>query len=566
MSQQGNIQDGGGSSSDVSTLTGNIGGPVPPSAGGNINILGTAPLTVTGNPGTNTLTISGAGSIPLTFTEDSGLATPAANNLNVFGTAAQGIVTSGATDTVTITASDATELQKGVMALATDAEAIAGTVSNKAIVPTSLKAKLGTQTLNGAAYGTGTTTAIGWTAAGTDGQLLIAATGAAPAFASLTSTGGTITVTGGANTLNVETAGSVATSYVEDTGSAIPALGILNINGTAAQGISTSGATNVVTITAADATTTQKGVSELATDAEAIDGTDSTKTIVPTSLKAKLGVQTNKGIAYGTGTTTAIGWTSGLTNGQLAIGSTAGVPAAANLTAGSGISITNGSNSITIAATGANSQIVIQTFTSNGTYTPTTGMDYCIIEVLGGGGGGGGAAATSAIQFSSGAGGGGGEYERGAFSAATIGASQAVTIGAAGAANSGAAGGNGGTSSVGAIISAGGGIGGGTIAAAAGGLLNGSAGGSGGSGGSLVIGGNTGGYAWFSTASGFLVGGNGANTIYGAGGGAQTTPNTAGFSASSFGSGGGGASNGLSQAAIAGGSGGAGIVIITEFI
>jgi hypothetical protein len=40
-----------------------------------------------------------------------------------------------------------------------------------------------------------------------------------------------------------------------------------------------------------------------------------------------------------------------LTNGQIVIGSTAGSPAAASLTAGTGISITPGSNSITIATT-----------------------------------------------------------------------------------------------------------------------------------------------------------------------------------------------------------------------
>lgn len=40
------------------------------------------------------------------------------------------------------------------------------------------------------------------------------------------------------------------------------------------------------------------------------------------------------------------------TNGQLIIGSTAGAPAAATLTAGLGVSIANGSNSITIASTG----------------------------------------------------------------------------------------------------------------------------------------------------------------------------------------------------------------------
>jgi hypothetical protein len=41
-----------------------------------------------------------------------------------------------------------------------------------------------------------------------------------------------------------------------------------------------------------------------------------------------------------------------LTDGQMIIGSTAGVPAPATLTAGANISITNASNSITIAATG----------------------------------------------------------------------------------------------------------------------------------------------------------------------------------------------------------------------
>jgi hypothetical protein len=40
------------------------------------------------------------------------------------------------------------------------------------------------------------------------------------------------------------------------------------------------------------------------------------------------------------------------TDGQLIVGSTAGAPAAATLTAGAGVSVTNGSNSITIAATG----------------------------------------------------------------------------------------------------------------------------------------------------------------------------------------------------------------------
>jgi hypothetical protein len=42
----------------LQTLTGNTGGAVPGSAGNNINVVGTGSVIVTGNPGTNTLTIS----------------------------------------------------------------------------------------------------------------------------------------------------------------------------------------------------------------------------------------------------------------------------------------------------------------------------------------------------------------------------------------------------------------------------------------------------------------------------------------------------------------------------
>ena len=45
------------------------------------------------------------------------------------------------------------------------------------------------------------------TAAGTDGQILIAATGADPAFASVTSSDGSITITPGANSLDITSAG-----------------------------------------------------------------------------------------------------------------------------------------------------------------------------------------------------------------------------------------------------------------------------------------------------------------------------------------------------------------------
>jgi len=58
-------------------------------------------------------------------------------------------------------------------------------------------------TTHGVLIGEGTS-AVAVTAVGSNGQVLIGATAADPAFATLTSTGGTITFTTGANTLNLE--------------------------------------------------------------------------------------------------------------------------------------------------------------------------------------------------------------------------------------------------------------------------------------------------------------------------------------------------------------------------
>src|SRR5690349_18610440 len=96
-------------------------------------------------------------------------------------------------------------------------------------------------------------------------------------------------------------------------------------------------------------------------------------------------------------------------------------------------------------------RIVTQTFSGNGTYTPTPGMVYALLQCQGGGGGSGGAAASTAgTQNCSGAG-GGGEFSEIIVTAAQVGASQTVTIGAAGLAGTSGNnnGGNGGTTSVG---------------------------------------------------------------------------------------------------------------------
>jgi hypothetical protein len=73
---------------NIEELQGNTGGPVPPTAGGIINVVGDGTtITVAGNPGTNTLTISAIGSgLVDTLTSNTGGAVgPSAGNINVVG-------------------------------------------------------------------------------------------------------------------------------------------------------------------------------------------------------------------------------------------------------------------------------------------------------------------------------------------------------------------------------------------------------------------------------------------------------------------------------------------------
>jgi hypothetical protein len=213
-----------------------------------------------------------------------------------------------------------------------------------------------------------------------------------------------------------------------------------------------------------------------------------------------------------------------------------------------------------------------QVFTSTGTYTPTAGMVYCDIEVIGGGGGGGGAAG-SAAAFAAASGGGGGGYARGTFSSSTIGASQAVTIGAAGTAGTAGNnnGGDGGTTSVGALISATGGIHGLGSAAASNGAVDGGDGGAG-SNGDFQTTGAPGGpgliYSAISVGS-WVSSGHGGNSFFGGGAKNISTPVTqaiTGRAATSYGGGGGGGAQVATNTNVSGGAGAKGVVIVTEYV
>lgn len=65
MSQAGVVNAGGGGGIPVETLTGNTGGAIPPDVANNINVIGSGGISVAGNPGTHTLTISGGDYISL---------------------------------------------------------------------------------------------------------------------------------------------------------------------------------------------------------------------------------------------------------------------------------------------------------------------------------------------------------------------------------------------------------------------------------------------------------------------------------------------------------------------
>lgn len=69
-----------------------------------------------------------------------------------------------------------------------------------------------------------------------------------------------------------------------ESGSASPAVGELTF--TAGEGINTSGSGSTVTIAAEEATTSNKGVVELATNAEAETGTDTVRAVTPAGLEA----------------------------------------------------------------------------------------------------------------------------------------------------------------------------------------------------------------------------------------------------------------------------------------
>jgi hypothetical protein len=322
----------------------NVSGLLSSSNGTNGQVLiggGAAPawanITSTGGTisitnGANSLNLETSSATANSFPTNSGTATPAAGILNILGS--NNISTSGAGNTVTINVSGTTNraLQVGnasgsltSLPVATNGQIPIGSTGANPVIalPTNgsniswvggagtLTANLSGTTNNAVQIGNvgGSLTSL---AVGTNGQVLLGATGAAPAFANLTSTGGTISFTTGANSLNLETSSATANSFTTNSGTATPAAGVLNILG--GNNISTSGAGNTVTVN--------------------VSGTTNRALQV--------------GNASGSLTSLAVA-----TNGQIPIGSTGANPVIANITSSGGtITITNGPGSINLDLSG----------------------------------------------------------------------------------------------------------------------------------------------------------------------------------------------------------------------
>ncbi len=297
------------------------------------------------------ITFGGGGTGANTFPTDSGIATQVGGVLNVFGDF--NILTSGAGNTITI--EDVGELAIQFDANSGTAIPVAGVLNvlgSTLFTTSGLANSVVIELLNG-----------------TDGQVIIAG-GATPIWNNITSLGGTVTITNGPNSINLEAAGAVGSqTYQADVGSATPAGGILNVLG--GSNINTTGAGNTIntrlntnvsisgswttgtTITAGTGLTVLSG------------GIDSTGATTLTSLGAGVMQTTSGGVVF----------SDNGTNGQVLIGG-GSAPAWRNITSTGGtVSITNGPNTINLEVTGSFGRaafLAVQT----STYTNTFAAPY----------------------------------------------------------------------------------------------------------------------------------------------------------------------------------------------
>lgn len=235
------------------------------------------------------------------FITDSGTAVESGGDIEILGDVTS-IETSGSGNTVTVALAENPEIT-GTLTVDDGIDVTSGGLTVDGTITFS---SLSTGVLQSNGIGVISSTA------GTDGQVLIGDSAGAPAWAAITA-GSNISVVNGANSITISTTGGGggAMTFHTDGSDATVASGAITMNG--GSNITTSGSGSTVTFD--------------------VSGTTNHSLLVGNAS----GSIDSLGVA---------------TNGQLPIGSTGANPTLATLTAGSGISITNGAGSITINSIG----------------------------------------------------------------------------------------------------------------------------------------------------------------------------------------------------------------------
>lgn len=249
-----NLRSGGGGAAGVFTLSGDGGVAVNPDGGGNIDINGAGGITVTSNPGTNSLTVTN-NAIATDFVADDGnTATPALGILNIFSaanistTAAGNTITIHLDDDVTLPGTFTADIINAITSLNSvgditttlgDITAATGNLEVQAglfhaNVDMMAGAEItGNLQLHSLAAGVMQTTAVGlvFSDNGLDGQVLIGG-GIAPTWSTLTGTANHITIANAANSITIDTSSYVPVSFETDVNSpAHPVLGVIKFHG-----------------------------------------------------------------------------------------------------------------------------------------------------------------------------------------------------------------------------------------------------------------------------------------------------------------------------------------------
>ena len=351
-----------GGSAAITSITGDTGGPEVPLTG-NFNLKGTAnQVLVTGSANTETFSLIGPYT-PATYTAhgvlvgegtSSIVATAAGTTGQVFTgvTGADPIWASPAASTITLTGttggalgpSNSFTLLGGTVAAGTVPVAIAGsgtTLKTNVQISQALAAtdvtKIGLANFNSTNF---TVDANGFVSLAATAAPILSITGNTGGPEIPNPVNGTFNIVG---TGSITVAGSANTETVQLTG--LTANSVLYGLGTATIGLVASGTTGQVLQTNTGAAPTYSTATYPST-------TTINQILFSSATNTVTGLATANNGVLTTGTTGIPVITALASNGQIIIGSGSGAPIAATLTPGTGVTITNAANSITISATG----------------------------------------------------------------------------------------------------------------------------------------------------------------------------------------------------------------------